>query len=111
MCEWLAADSSVFAGSSPASANWTPYPLRKHRCSESTDSLSDVKRERKCRKYRVAGESGDNFNIKGANMPEKEQIIITIESEKKKEFRIACINEGKNMTDILNDLIDEYLKK
>ena len=49
-------------------------------------------------------------NIKGANMPEKEQIIITIESEKKKEFRIACINEDINMTDKLNDLIDEYLK-
>ncbi len=43
-------------------------------------------------------------------MPEKEQIIITIESEKKKEFRIACINEDINMTDKLNDLIDEFLK-
>ncbi len=44
-------------------------------------------------------------------MSEKEQIIITIEGEKKKEFRIACINEDINMTDKLNDLIDEYLKR
>lgn len=43
-------------------------------------------------------------------MADKDQIIILIESDKKKDFRIACINEDISMTDKLNDLINEYLK-
>ena len=42
-------------------------------------------------------------------MPEKEQIIITIDSDIKQKFRIACIEDHKSMTDILSELIVEYL--
>jgi hypothetical protein len=48
--------------------------------------------------------------LRGVNMPDKDQIIIVVDAEKKKDFRIACINEDVSMTDKLNDLIDEYLK-
>jgi len=43
-------------------------------------------------------------------MAEKDQIIITIDSDMKKDFRIACIEDGKSMTDILSELIAKYLK-
>jgi len=43
-------------------------------------------------------------------MLDKDQIIILVEVEKKKDFRIACIKEHISMTDKLNELIDEYLK-
>ena len=43
-------------------------------------------------------------------MPEKDQIIITIDSEVKQKFRIACIEDRKSMTDTLSELITEYLK-
>ena len=42
-------------------------------------------------------------------MSEKDQLIITIDSEQKKDFRIACIGENKTMTDKLIELITEYL--
>ena len=47
---------------------------------------------------------------KGENMPDKDQIIILIDADKKKDFRIMCINEDISMTDKLNELIEEYLK-
>ena len=43
-------------------------------------------------------------------MPEKEQLVITIDSDIKKDFRIACIEDSKSMTDALIELIIEYLK-
>ncbi len=43
-------------------------------------------------------------------MPDKDQIIILVDAEKKKDFRIACINEEISMTDKLNNFITEYLK-
>ena len=43
-------------------------------------------------------------------MADKDQIIILVDTAKKKDFRIACINEDISMTDKLNNLIDKYLK-
>ena len=42
-------------------------------------------------------------------MSEKDQIIISIDSDVKQKFRIACIKDHKNMTDTLLELIIEYL--
>ncbi len=41
----------------------------------------------------------------------KSQLIVTLDSEMKRKFKIKCINEKKNMTDIIIMLIAEYLNK
>ena len=49
------------------------------------------------------------INSKGVDMAEKEQLIISIEADKKQEFRIACICDKTDMTAKLTELIDKYL--
>jgi len=42
---------------------------------------------------------------------EKEQLIITIEADKKLEFKIKCLKNKTDMTTKLTALIDAYLKE
>ncbi len=44
-------------------------------------------------------------------MKDKENLIVIVDSDLKREFRIRCITKNKNMTDVITELIKEYLKK
>jgi len=41
----------------------------------------------------------------------RSQLIVTLDSELKRKFRIKCINEKKTMTDIIILLIKRYIKE
>jgi len=42
-------------------------------------------------------------------MSEKEQLIITIESDKKLKFKIKCLENKTDMTTKITEFIDKYL--
>jgi len=41
----------------------------------------------------------------------KENLIIIIDSALKQEFRISCIKDNRNMTEVVTELIETYLKE
>ena len=43
-------------------------------------------------------------------MSEKNKILIRVPSEMKKELQIIAIKKGTNMTEIILNLIEEYIK-
>ncbi len=44
-------------------------------------------------------------------MKNKENLIIIVDSDLKQDFRITCIKNKRNMTDVVTELIKDYLKK
>lgn len=39
------------------------------------------------------------------------KLLFRLTPEKHKDFKVACAKEGKSMCEIINKLIDDYLKK
>lgn len=41
-------------------------------------------------------------------MDDKEQIIISVDSDLKTQFRIACLTKKKNMTEVITEFIKSF---
>lgn len=50
-------------------------------------------------------------SYKGVHTISKETLTINIDSDLKLELKVLALRQGKTVTDILNDMIVEYIEK